>query len=210
MSRATDSAFLPGPDLTVVTTINRSASTPGVASLEEGGGLTARNSITRYLSITPKDEMYAIIGVVGEEVAFDQQYTAILLTSMAISPQERSQIDETFENSIIYFGDKAPEVYRFAGNLINAMVESPADSGTFNWRDAFLISYENTFRGTKCVEHKQRLFIDMDDLVIVGYMMGAPVMQNSQETAPSVSFDIFVTDVRFKNPGGGAFRHTGG
>ena len=205
MSASTDRASIP------LTPAAAAASVPQGKDLTGTSLDVARDSFNRLLSTEMKTELYAILATVGEDSgAASFKYTALLLTSMSIVPQERAQIDETFENSIIYFSDKAPEIYRFAGNLVNEQVDSPADGGKFNWRDAFLISYEFRFRGTKCVENKERLFIDLDDLVIVGYMMGAPVTQNSQERAPSFSFDVFVTDVRFKNTGFGNVRRIGG
>lgn len=205
MSASTDRASLP------LTAGAAAASVPKGADLTSGPGFNRQSSFERVLSMEQKTELYAIISTVGEDSGeATYNYTAILITGITLTPQERAQIDETFENSIIYFSDKAPEIYRFTGNLINEQVDSPPDGGKLNWRDAFLVAYETRLRGTKCVENKERLVIDLDDMVIVGYMMGAPVTQNAQERAPSVSFDVFVTDVRFKNTGFGSVRRVGG
>jgi hypothetical protein len=158
-----------------------------------------RNTAQRYANtshvMTIKDKVHAVLAIVpnagqgGDPILFDR----FLLTSARISQQERYQIVEPFGKPLIYFMDKAPEIYDFAGTLFSNNL-GDEDS---NWRDQFLSIYDGFLRGTQCVRTNTRVFLDYDGLQISGYMLSSYVAQDSQSlNSVQFGFQLYITSKR--------------
>ena len=114
-------------------------------------------------------------------------YSNFIIQRIVDSRQEKSQILETFGPSYIFFFGERPRVLQVEGLLFNTL--------DFNWRTEFWVNYENTLRGTKLVEQNARVYLQWDDIVVEGYIMGATAQD--QVDLPyhiPFTFTLFVTN----------------
>jgi hypothetical protein len=113
-------------------------------------------------------------------------YTKIILSDVAESSQERSQVIQTFSDTYIFFYGKQPSYFTFSGTLINTK--------DVNWVQDFYFMYENYFRGTKLVELNAKFVITYGGRQIEGIMLNCRMNTSaaSEEGVP-VTFEVFVT-----------------
>lgn len=160
----------------------------------------------RVIEVVPKGDVYALLYLMPDQGASTEgkdffATDKFLLTSVVMQQSERYQIVETFRRHLIYFMDEAPRVYQYSGVLYNAVHVSPGEGigSDTNWRDRFLRNYEERLRGTKCVQNRVRVFIDYDELLVVGYMLNSMISQVSDNpNAVNFSFTLFVTSIRVR------------
>ena len=94
---------------------------------------------------------------------------------------------ETFGSDYIFFFGKKPTIVQAQGMLIN--------TPDFNWRNEWYHNYENYLRGTKCVERKARVYLGLDGLIFVGYILNTSttISQQNQRVTP-FNFSMLVTN----------------
>lgn len=99
---------------------------------------------------------------------------------------EKQQIMETFgEPYIFLFGERA-RLMHFSGILINTF--------DFNWEAEWWENYENSLRGTRCVENDARVYLAFDETLISGYILNTQSQKVAQErNFVQFTFSLFVT-----------------
>ena len=91
-------------------------------------------------------------------------YTKFFLENVIEDRVEKAQVIETFGEFIAFFFGRRPEVYRFSGRLLNTK--------NHDWKNDFQEMYDNFLRGTKAVENDATVFIQYDDVIAEGFLMG--------------------------------------
>lgn len=119
-------------------------------------------------------------------VAFSINYANFIINTISDNRQEKSQILQTFGDPFIFFFGEQPRILQVSGLLMNTR--------DFNWRTEFWYNYEHYLRGTKLVEMNARIYLNYDDIVVEGYMLGAQAQDdvNLPYHIP-FSFNLFVT-----------------
>jgi len=77
---------------------------------------------------------------------------------------EKAQVIETFGEFIAFFFGRRPEIFQFGGRLLNTK--------NHDWKNDFQEMYDNFLRGTKAVENNATVFIQYDDVIAEGFVMG--------------------------------------
>jgi hypothetical protein len=121
-------------------------------------------------------------------------YTNFFLQSVSENREEKQQIMETFGDPYIFFFGQRARVMQFQGVLLNTW--------DFNWEAEWWDNYENYLRGTRCVENDARLYLQYDNVMIGGYIIGcASQKQAEQRNFTTFSFTMFITDyTNLSNP----------
>jgi hypothetical protein len=129
----------------------------------------------------------------GNRTATDT-YTNFFLQSVSENREEKQQIMETFGDPYIFFFGQRARVMQFQGVLLNTW--------DFNWEAEWWDNYENYLRGTRCVENDARLYLQYDNVMIGGYIIGcASQKQAEQRNFTTFSFTMFITDyTNLSNP----------
>jgi len=114
-------------------------------------------------------------------------YSNFILQNVDDVRQEKSQLMETFGDTYVFFFGERPRILQVSGLLFNTL--------DFNWRSEFWKNYETVFRGTKLVEQNARLYLQWDDIIVEGYILGA----QAQDVADlpyhiPFNFTLFVTN----------------
>ena len=119
-----------------------------------------------------------------------------IVQGFSVAKQEKMQIIETFGDEYIFFYGERPTVVQVRGFLIN--------TPDFNWRSEWYQNYDNYLRGTKCVERKARVYLYIDGMTFVGYIMNtATQITDAQPSLTPFSFSMLVTnyfDSNWKSP----------
>jgi len=112
-----------------------------------------------------------------------------IVNNFVYQQQEKVQIIETFGEEYAFFFGKKPTVVNVQGFLLN--------TPDFNWRNEWYFNYEHYLRGTKCVERKSRVYLTIDGLVFVGYILncGTQLTDQSPRITP-FNFTMLVTNFR--------------
>ena len=110
-----------------------------------------------------------------------------IVQNFALSRQEKVQIIETFGDEYVFFYGERPTIIQVQGFLIN--------TPDFNWRTEWYKNYEEYLRGTKCVERKARVYLTLDGLVFVGYILNnSTQITDAQPRLTPFSFSMLVTN----------------
>ena len=114
-------------------------------------------------------------------------YSNFILQTVDDVRQEKSQLMETFGDTYVFFFGERPRILQVSGLLFNTL--------DFNWRSEFWRNYETVLRGTKLVEQNARLYLQWDDIIVEGYILGA----QAQDVADMpyhipFNFTLFVTN----------------
>ena len=174
--------------------------------ISKGGAITQAPVRRPLRGIEIKDDRYATIRVIksdGTDIPlFDSGsinkasdsstassivYSNFILQNVDDVRQEKSQLMETFGDTYVFFFGERPRILQVSGLLFNTL--------DFNWRSEFWRNYETVFRGTKLVEQNARLYLQWDDIIVEGYVLGA----QAQDVADlpyhiPFSFTLFVTN----------------
>jgi hypothetical protein len=117
---------------------------------------------------------------------FTDIYSNFLLQSVQDERAEKQQILETFGEPYIFLFGSRPTMKVFRGVLVNTF--------DFNWEAEWWHNYENFLRGTKCVENDARIYLQYDQTLVSGYLLGASAVKDSQnQQLVQLSFQVFVT-----------------
>ncbi len=113
-------------------------------------------------------------------------YTKFFLESVSENKSEKTQIVETFGSFIAFFFGKHPEVYQFSGRLLNAK--------NHDWKNDFQEIYDNFIRGTKAVENNAIVYLQYDDVLVEGYVVGTRMdYHGASNNECPFSFSVLVT-----------------
>lgn len=91
-------------------------------------------------------------------------FTKFFLEGVSESRMEKAQVIETFGEFVAFFFGRRPEVYQFSGRLLNTK--------NHDWKNDFQEAYDKFLRGTKAVENGATVFIQYDDVLAEGFLMG--------------------------------------
>lgn len=95
------------------------------------------------------------------------------LTDVTESRQEKMQVIETFGDHYTFFYGEKPIVLQCSGMLMNTQ--------DFNWKNEWWYNYNNFLRGTKAVEHRSRVFLGFDDVLVEGYIMNCSAQYSKDQ-----------------------------
>jgi len=113
-------------------------------------------------------------------------YTKFFLESVSESKSEKAQIIETFGSFMAFFFGKHPEVYQFSGRLLNAK--------NHDWKNDFQEIYDNFIRGTKAVENNAIVYLQYDDVLVEGFVVGTRMdYHGASNNECPFSFSVLVT-----------------
>ena len=85
---------------------------------------------------------------------------------------EKQQIMDTFGGTYIFLFGEAPVVHNFGGYLLN--------TASHTWYDEWLYIYENFLRGTKALENRVMAVVEIDNLLIGGYILSSSYTQGAE------------------------------
>lgn len=156
-----------------------------------------------YMGIqAPKEERHATIVVLtrdGKKLDLldlhsldrnsrTKNYTNFIVQNMSRPEQEKFQIQETWgEDFLIVYGKK-PVFIQVSGMLVS--------SANFPWEGEFWFNYQNLLRGTRLVEEGARIFMEIDNTYISGYMVNAQATKEVQvQNRIAFTFQLYVTNV---------------
>lgn len=113
-------------------------------------------------------------------------YSNFLIQSVQEDRAEKAQILETFGDAFVFlFGERA-RMLNVSGALLNTF--------DFNWKQEWMENYENSLRGTKCVENDAQVYLAYDNTLVGGYLMSTSMVNSSQEqNFVQFNFQMFVT-----------------
>ena len=113
-------------------------------------------------------------------------YSNFLLQHIQEERAEKAQILETFGEPYIFLYGERPRTISFSGVLINTF--------DFNWEAEWWENYDLYLRGTRCVENDARVFLQFDQTLVGGYILGASASKDSQnQNVIQLGFQMFVT-----------------
>ena len=98
--------------------------------------------------------------------------TKFFLEQVQENREEKVQVIDTFGEWIAFFFGKKPEVYNYAGTLLNAQ--------NHNWKNEFQENYDQFLRGTQAVKNRATVFLQYDDVMVEGYMLNASINMTGQ------------------------------
>jgi len=171
---------------------------------EEANKTNKQNNIRRpFYGIQVKDPRFAYIsvfqdaGVQGGSLipislkdssapgGWSNSNHNFILTDVSESRQEKMQVIETFGDHYTFFYGEKPIVLQCSGMLI--------DTQDFNWKNEWWYNYNNFLRGTKAVEHRSRVFLGFDDVLVEGYIMNCSAQYSKdQPNLAPFSFSILL------------------
>lgn len=113
-------------------------------------------------------------------------YSNFLLQQVNEERAEKAQILETFGEPYIFLFGERPRMITFQGILVTSF--------DFNWEAEWWYNYDNFLRGTRCIEQDARVYIQYDQVLVGGYILGANASNNALEPRQvNFSFQVFVT-----------------
>lgn len=123
-----------------------------------------------------------------------------LLATVSEPTSEKYQIFQTFGSDYIYFFNRNPLIYSYAGTLINSHTDflegARADIKAElqkQWRNDFNLLYTQKLRGTKCAENRYIAALIYEDVVREGYLLNFAVTQQAVNPAAiSFNFTMYV------------------
>lgn len=185
--------------------ISKVAKSSGLSEDEERKVSEEQANVRRPLrGLVSGEDHYSVIRVVkenGQAVPIINSSVAstdtkagynsnFLIQSVQEQRSEKSQIIETFGENFVYFFGERPRIMSFSGFLVN--------SNDFNWKTEFWRNYEMFFRGTKLVELRARIYINVDDVLLEGYMLGASASTAAEDPhRVPFSFQMILTHYHY-------------
>lgn len=100
------------------------------------------------------------------------------LQNVAEVDSERYQLQETFEDFVLFSFGRQPRVWTFQGVVMNG----PNDRDT-SFADELIQNYEEYYRATKTTEQESVAYITYEDIIIEGTIVNLTVVRNAQNPA---------------------------
>ena len=151
-------------------------------------GIQVKPNTAAFAQVVDKDgNARPLVNSLGGTVMDSEKvWTDWLLQTVREERVEKTQLLETFGETYLYAFGKKPQTLSFQGTLLNTV--------DFNWRATFWENWEQNFRATKLIEHKARMYISWDDILVEGYPINAVTHQIADNPNVMVfSFTFFVT-----------------
>lgn len=119
--------------------------------------------------------------------------TKFFLEQVQENREEKVQVIDTFGEWIAFFFGRKPEVYSYAGTLLN--------TANHDWKNEFQDNYDNFLRGSQAVKNRATIIMQYDDVVVEGYMMNSTITQtSSMDNAVPFQFNLLVLNRSSINP----------
>lgn len=97
--------------------------------------------------------------------------TKFFLEQVQENREEKVQVIDTFGEWIAFFFGRKPEVYSFAGTLLN--------SKNHDWKNEFQMNYDLFLRGSQAVRYKATVFIHYDDVMVEGFILNSSIQMTA-------------------------------
>ena len=133
------------------------------------------------------------------ELLFDK----FSLQSIAEADAERYQLQETFEDTVLFMFGRRPRVWTMQGIVVNGprppvpsakedLAQEAGDTQSYNkfrqrrleedqdWANALIQRWDQYYRGTRAVEMRARTYISYEDSVIQATLLELTMVRNSQ------------------------------
>lgn len=169
------------------------------------GSESYRGPIRRpYMGITGKRDTYGSLSVLkknGQTVDLldyaspskngkTPYYSNFLIQKIQRQENEKMQIQETWGDDFLIVYGKKPLILNVSGTLIS--------SDNFPWEAEFWFNYEHTLRATRLAEAGARIFLEVDNLYVTGYMANAQAARDEQfQNNVPFAFSLFVTSIGY-------------
>lgn len=119
--------------------------------------------------------------------------TKFFLEQVQENREEKVQVIDTFGEWIAFFFGRRPEVYSYAGTLLN--------SSNHDWKNEFQENYDHFLRGSQAVKNRATIIMQYDDVVVEGYMMNSTITQTGvADNSVPFQFNLLVIDRSPVNP----------
>jgi hypothetical protein len=119
--------------------------------------------------------------------------TKFFLEQVQENREEKVQVIDTFGEWVAFFFGRRPEVYSYAGTLLN--------SQNHDWKNEFQENYDHFLRGSQAVKNRATIVMQYDDVVVEGYMMNSTITQTSMaDNSVPFQFNLLVIDRSPINP----------
>lgn len=132
--------------------------------------------------------------------------TKFFLEQVQENREEKVQVIDTFGEWVAFFFGRKPEVYSYAGTLLNAK--------NHDWKNEFQINYDQFLRGSQAVKHKATVFLHYDDVIVEGFILNSSIqMVASADGAVPFSFNMLVINrapANYRNILGMRLQRSGG
>lgn len=117
-------------------------------------------------------------------------YSNFILQNYNRVENEKIQILETWgEEFAILYGRK-PRIMQFQGVLVSAP--------NFPWESQFWFNYDNLLRGTRLAEEGARIFLEVDNMYVSGYMFNAQAQREEQvQQRVPFGFTMLVSNIGY-------------
>lgn len=119
--------------------------------------------------------------------------TKFFLEQVQENREEKVQVIDTFGEWIAFFFGRRPEVYSYAGTLLN--------TANHDWKNEFQDNYDNFLRGSQAVKNRATIIMQYDDVVVEGYMMNSTITQTAMaDNSVPFQFNLLVINRSSINP----------
>jgi len=95
--------------------------------------------------------------------------TKFFLEQVQENREEKVQVIDTFGEWIAFFFGRKPEVYSYAGTLLN--------SKNHDWKNEFQQNYDYFLRGSQAVKNRATVIMQYDDVIVEGYILNCSIQQ---------------------------------
>lgn len=121
--------------------------------------------------------------------------TKFFLEQVQENREEKVQVIDTFGEWIAFFFGNKPEVYTYAGTLLNAE--------NHDWANEFQENYDHFFRGYVAAENRATIVLQYDNMMVEGYMLNCSISKNSMaDKAVPFTFNLLIMHRSPINPRG--------
>lgn len=121
--------------------------------------------------------------------------TKFFLEQVQENREEKVQVIDTFGEWIAFFFGRKPEVYNYAGTLLNAQ--------NHNWKNEFQENYEHFLRGSQAAKNRATVVLQYDDVLVEGYMLNCSISMNSvNDKSVPFTFNLLVANRSPMDPRG--------
>jgi hypothetical protein len=111
--------------------------------------------------------------------------TKFFLEQVQENREEKVQVIDTFGEWVAFFFGRKPEVYSYAGTLLNAK--------NHDWKNEFQENYDHFLRGSQAVKNRATVILQYDDVLVEGYMLNSSIsMAGTADKSVPFSFNMLV------------------
>lgn len=111
--------------------------------------------------------------------------TKFFLEQVQENREEKVQVIDTFGEWVAFFFGRKPEVYSYAGTLLNAK--------NHDWKNEFQENYDHFLRGSQAVKYRATVILQYDDVLVEGYILNSSIsMTGVEDKRVPFSFNMLV------------------